>query len=69
MSDFWLRKMRTYFTRIDFDKDGAITRNDFEAMAQRFINSGKLKSEHEGDLMATLCAVSSDSLFFNSLFR
>lgn len=57
MSDFWLRKMRTYFCRIDFDKDGAITRKDFEGMADRFIKSGKLKSEHEGDLMTTLCSV------------
>ena len=58
MSDFWLRKMRTYFSRIDFDKDGAITRKDFEGMADRFIKSGKLKCEHESDLMQTLCAVS-----------
>lgn len=57
MSDFWLRKMRTYFSRIDFDKDGAITRKDFEGMADRFIKSGKLKCEHESDLMQTLCAV------------
>jgi Ca2+-binding EF-hand superfamily protein len=28
--------MRTYFQRIDFDKDGNITRNDFTAMADRF---------------------------------
>eukprot|EP00178_Gracilaria_changii_P017956 TRINITY_DN51246_c0_g1_i1.p1 TRINITY_DN51246_c0_g1~~TRINITY_DN51246_c0_g1_i1.p1 ORF type:complete len:178 (+),score=31.74 TRINITY_DN51246_c0_g1_i1:63-596(+) len=50
MSDFWLRKMRTYFQRIDFDKDGAITRRDFEGMAQRFKETGKLSAEHAGHL-------------------
>jgi Ca2+-binding EF-hand superfamily protein len=57
MSDFWLSKMRTYFQRIDFDKDGEITRKDFESMAQRFIDSGKLNKEHHEDLMKTLCSV------------
>ena len=61
MSDFWLRKMGTYFQRIDFDKDGSITRKDFEGMAERFINSGKLKSEHSDDLRQTLTAVSQDT--------
>ena len=34
--------MRTYFTRIDFDKDGSITRKDFEAMGTRFVEADKL---------------------------
>lgn len=42
MSEFWARKMRTYFDRIDFDKDGVITRSDFEGMADRFIESERL---------------------------
>ena len=58
MTDFWLRKMATYFQRIDFDKDGSITRKDFEGMAERFVGSGKLKPEHEKDMRATLTAVS-----------
>jgi len=42
MSDFWVRKMKTYFQRIDFDKDGAITQKDFEGMAERFVKCEKL---------------------------
>jgi Ca2+-binding EF-hand superfamily protein len=45
MSDFWIRKMKTYFQRIDFDKDGAITQKDFEGMAERFIKFEKLDAE------------------------
>lgn len=44
MSDFWLKKMRTYFKRIDFDHDGAITRADFEGMGERFVGIEKLDS-------------------------
>jgi len=52
MSDFWLQKMRTYFDRIDFDKDGAITRKDFEGMAARFAD--KLDSAKAQDLTANI---------------
>lgn len=50
--------MRTYFERIDFDKDGAITRKDFEAMAERFIKTGELKEEQQKDLHSTCVGVS-----------
>lgn len=47
--------MRTYFERIDFDKDGAITRADFEGMAARFATTlGEGKAD---TLKANLCAV------------
>jgi len=55
MSDFWLQKMRTYFDRIDFDKDGAITRKDFEGMAARFAD--KLDSAKAQDLTANITNV------------
>lgn len=42
---FWERKMKTYFSRIDFDKDGSITKADFEGMGNRFI---ELKPETAG---------------------
>lgn len=42
MSEFWTRKMKTYFNRIDFDKDGFITRKDFEGMGNRFVEADKL---------------------------
>ena len=50
--------MKTYFNRIDFDKDGSITRKDFEGMAQRFADSGKIAGEHKDQLSVTLTAVS-----------
>jgi len=52
-----LRKMRTYFARIDFDKDGSITQKDFEAMAKRFIESEKLDAKRGEDLKAKLLQI------------
>lgn len=45
MSEFWTRKMKTYFNRIDFDKDGNITLKDFEGMGDRFVEAEKLDAE------------------------
>ncbi len=59
MSEFWQKKMRTYFQRIDFDHDGAITKKDFEGMADRFIKTGKFDDKKAADLTATLLSVSS----------
>ncbi len=58
MSDFWQRKMRTYFQRIDFDKDGSITKKDFEGMADRYIKHGKFNDAKAKDLRGTLGTVS-----------
>jgi len=55
MSEFWLQKMRTYFDRIDFDKDGAITRADFEGMAKRF--ASKLDASKADGLTKTITNV------------
>jgi len=49
--------MRTYFSRIDFDKDGSITQKDFEAMASRFIESEKLDAKRGQDLKAKLLQI------------
>jgi len=57
MSDFWLKKMRTYFSRIDFDKDGSITQKDFEAMAKRFIESEKLDAKRGEELKGKLLQI------------
>lgn len=51
------RKLKTYFKRIDFDKDGAITRNDFESMADRFVESEKLDAARGADLKHKLVQV------------
>ena len=50
--------MKTYFQRIDFDQDGQITRKDFEGMASRFAETGKLDQQKATDLNSTLTAVS-----------
>lgn len=52
MTDIWNQKMRTYFKRVDFDGDGVITVKDFEGMAQRFIDEGKLKDPEASELKA-----------------
>ena len=36
MSDIWIRKIKTFFQRCDFDKDGEIHRKDFQRMAERY---------------------------------
>jgi len=58
MSDFWVRKMKTYFQRVDFDKDGAITQKDFEGMAERFVQREKLDDARGKELKAKLLQVS-----------
>jgi len=58
MSDFWVRKMKTYFQRIDFDKDGAITQKDFEGMADRFVSREKLSDARGKELKGKLLQAS-----------
>lgn len=50
MTDLWNQKMRTYFKRVDFDGDGVITQKDFEGMANRFIEEGKLADDKAKEL-------------------
>ena len=58
MSDFWIRKMKTYFQRIDFDRDGVITQKDFEGMAERFVQREKLSGARGKELKTKLLQVS-----------
>lgn len=66
MSDFWVRKMKTYFQRIDFDKDGAITQKDFEGMAERFVACEKLDAVRGKELKDKLIQVWEKYLHFDS---
>jgi len=59
MSEFWVRKMKTYFQRIDFDKDGVITQKDFEGMAERFVEREKLDDVRGKELKSKLLQASS----------
>lgn len=52
--------MRTYFKRIDFDGDGAVTRKDFECMGARFVEADKLDAETGKVIQGKLCAVWDD---------
>jgi len=49
--------MNTYFLRIDFDHDGAITRKDFEGMGARFAESGKLTGDNAKTLQNKVCEI------------
>lgn len=57
MSTFWEKKIDTYFERIDVDKDGIITRKDFEAMGDRFADLKTLSEEALTRLRNSLTAV------------
>lgn len=49
--------MKTYFTRIDFDKDGSITRKDFDSMASRFAEKSKMNADCAATLKSHLTAI------------
>lgn len=53
-SDFWVRKMKTHFARVDINGDGVVTAGDFEQMADRFIDAGGLDDEAAGSLRGEL---------------
>lgn len=41
MSEFWQRKISTFFHRLDSDKKGFISKNDFELAAQSLCDAEK----------------------------
>ena len=45
MSELLKRKRKTVFQYLDADRDGMLTVKDFLEIANRFIESGKLKGE------------------------
>jgi len=49
MSEFWKRKIRKYFSTFDFDRDGIISKDDWDKMPVQFANfenADKQKAEH-----------------------
>lgn len=49
MSEYWKQKVRTYFTRLDFNNDGVISKDDWVGMGIRFAKfekADKQKAEH-----------------------
>jgi len=69
MSDFWVRKMKTYFQRVDFDKDGVITQKDFEGMAERFVKREKLDDARGKELKTKLLQASTSVSTINEQVR
>ncbi len=53
-SEFWIRKMRTHFDRVDVNGDGVVTAADFEQMADRFIDAGGLDNQGAESLRSHL---------------
>lgn len=45
-SQFWRRKMRTFHGILDVNKDGVISYDDFQLLADRFVNLGHLSEKH-----------------------
>jgi len=54
--------MNTYFARIDFDGDGAITKADFEGMGTRFVEKEKADPKTGDIIKGKICAVWDDFL-------
>jgi len=45
MSDIWLRKIKTYFHVLDFEKKGVITLDDWELMPRKFAEKENASSD------------------------
>ena len=45
MSDFWARKVRTYFHKIDVNGDGIMSKKDVEGMADNLADVENLSPE------------------------
>jgi len=47
MSDIWERKIRTFFRRVDLDKDGTLNLAEFVAMGEGIADREKLNPEQK----------------------
>lgn len=45
MSEFWARKVRTYFSVIDTNSDGFISKKDAEGMVDKLADQEKISPE------------------------
>lgn len=45
-SDFWRRKIRTFHSILDLNKDGVISFDDFKLLAKGFVDLGHLSEKH-----------------------
>jgi hypothetical protein len=51
---FWERKISTFVVRVDLNKDGIISIDEFEWMADRYLALGQTSQEESAKLRATL---------------
>lgn len=54
---YHLRKMWTHFTRLDINKDGYISRKDYEEIAQKVAEYGKLSQEEAATTMSAFLEI------------
>lgn len=54
---YHLRKIRTHFTRLDINKDGYISRKDYEEIAQKIAEYGKLSQEDAASAMSAFLEI------------
>jgi hypothetical protein len=57
MSDFWIRKMRTFFRRFDVVNDGVLTVKDAVEFGRIFTERRKLDEENSNTLKSRLLEV------------
>jgi len=57
MATFWEKKMRTYFSRIDLNADGQISKEDFTDMADRFIKDGFVAEAKKASFSSNICGI------------
>ncbi|XP_060532816.1 sarcoplasmic calcium-binding protein [Cylas formicarius] len=53
-SEFWRRKMRTFHSLLDLNKDGVISFDDFKLLADRFVNLGHLSEKETQEFYALI---------------
>ncbi|XP_069683860.1 sarcoplasmic calcium-binding protein [Periplaneta americana] len=53
-SEFWRRKMRTFHGVIDVNKDGVVSYDDFQILAERFVNLGHLTEKQQYEFQDVL---------------
>jgi len=58
MSDIWERKIRTFFRRVDLDKDGTFTRAEFRRFADGIAEREKFHLQQRETLNKTFDDVS-----------
>jgi len=57
MSEFWTRKIRTYFNKVDINNDGFISKKDVEGSADTLADQENLSPEQRAKIKNHFVAV------------